>query len=58
MQKSQAKAEEMSVDSTDSTPNKKDDGVIIPRTKTIEEKAKENCLNMLTDYERNYWQER
>lgn len=58
VQKSQAKAEEMSVDSTDSAPNKEDNGVITPRTKTIEEKAKENCLNMLTDYEKNYWQER
>ena len=58
VQKSQAKAEENGTEPTDSAPNKKDGGAITPRTKTIEEKAKENCLNMLTEYERNYWQER
>lgn len=58
VQKSQAKAGENGTESTDSAPNKKDEGVSTPRTKTIEEKAKENYLNMLTEYERNYWQER
>lgn len=58
VQKSQAKAGENGTESTDSAPNKKDEGVVTPRTKTIEEKAKENYLNMLTEYERNYWQER
>ena len=58
VQKSQAKAGENGTESTDSAPNKKDGGAITPRTKTIEEKAKENYLNMLTEYERNYWHER
>lgn len=58
VQKSQAKVGENGTESTDSAPNKKDEGAITPRTKTIEEKAKENYLNMLTEYERNYWQER